>query len=112
MTKIDELSDEIDEAVREYRRIYPEPYDLPPNLALATHAIAEARRLEVLAEGRRALGLNAIFMAEIIDTDEMAVARADYLASFAEAFVADAFDAGETTLEALVARARRIREKS
>ncbi len=112
MTKIDELADEIDEVVRDYRRLFPEPYNLPPNLTLATHAIAEARRLETLAEGRRALGLNAIFMAEIIDTDEMKAAREDYLASFAEAFVADAFDAGETTLEALTARARRIREGS
>lgn len=75
-------------------------------------AAEEIDRLATLAQGRQELGMAAIFMAEIIDTDQMAAARADYLASFAEAFIADAFDAGETTLEALTARARRIREGS
>lgn len=44
------LAEEIDAAVKEYRAIFPEPYSLPPNLTLATRAVAVLHELRELAE--------------------------------------------------------------
>jgi len=67
----DELSNEIANAVEEYRRVWPEPYALAPNLELAVRAnAARAAENQELAEARETLmrlrswAVNAAFEGE------------------------------------------------
>lgn len=54
--------------------------------------VAEVRRLTQLAEGRGALGLSAVFLADAIGTEDVEAARADYEAQIRAAAVAPVLD--------------------
>lgn len=55
MGRLDEIEARLDEAVKDYRKIFPEPYELPYNLKIAAEEIPPLLDVARLVESLRTI---------------------------------------------------------